>query len=230
MAKHKEKHLPYHIVLEALRQAAGCPLCSIEVEGTKRYLDGLLYESVNDPGVRRSLRASRGYCPRHAHTLAGFKSGLGTAILYRDQVELFLDFLKALRQPGLRRLRPSATAAWSKRAQCPACHLEAESRERHAAILIEGLADDEEMRAAFDACPGLCVPHFLFVYDRIGDSGTRGYLWEVQQRKLAALQGELDDFIARHDYRRIKDGFGEVGDSWVRALQLMAGQEGGQGP
>lgn len=223
MAKHKEKHLPYYILLEALRQAAGCPLCAIEAESTKRYLEGLLYESVNDPGVRRGLRESRGYCPRHAHILAGFKSGLGTAILYRDQVELFLEFLNALRRPGLRRLRRSAAAAWAKHQQCPACRLEAESRERHAAVLIDDLAD-AQMRAAFDACPGLCVPHFLFVYDRTADPGTRDYLLEAQQRKFAALQAELDEFIARHDYRRLKDGFGEVGDSWLRALRLMVGE------
>lgn len=228
MGKDREKHLPYYIVLEALRQAVGCPLCSIEVESTKHYLDGLLYESVNDPGVRRNLIASKGYCQRHAHILASFKSGLGTAILYRDQVELFLEFLKTVRRPGVRRLRPSATAAWSKRAQCPACRLEGESRERHAAVLIEGLADDQ-MRAAFDSCPGLCVPHFLFVYDRIASPGTRDYVLGTQQRKFAALQEQLDDFIARHDYRRLKDGFGEVGDSWLRALRLMVGENGGHG-
>ena len=226
MSQAKEKHLPYYIVLEALGQAAGCPLCSIEIEGTKRYLGGLLYESVNDPGVRRDLILSRGYCHRHAHVLAGARSGSGTAILYRDQVGLFLEFLKTVRRPGVRRLRSSATAGWSKRAQCPACRLEDESRARHAAVLIDGLADDR-MRAAFDSCPGLCVPHFLFVYDRIASPDLRGYLLETQQRKFRALQEELSEFIARHDYRRIKEGFGEVGDSWLRAIRLMVGEGAG---
>lgn len=223
MNSRHEKHLPYRVVLEALKRAVGCPLCLLETEGTRRYLEGLLYESVNDPGVRRALRESRGYCPRHAHILAGFKSGLGTAILYRDQVGLFLEFLKTLRRPGLRRLRPSAAAAWAKHAQCPACQREAESRERHAAVLIEAIAD-EEMRAAFDASAALCVPHFLLLYDRAATPATRDYLLGTQQRKFVALQGELGDFIARHDYRRLKEGFGEVGDSWLRALSLMVGE------
>jgi hypothetical protein len=56
-------------------------MCELEAAATRRYLDSLLYESVNDPGVRENLIRSQGYCLRHAHLLLGFKDGLGTAIL-----------------------------------------------------------------------------------------------------------------------------------------------------
>lgn len=222
MGSRQEKHLPYYAVLEAIQQAKGCPLCSLEAEASRRYLEGVLHEFVNDPGVRRDLARSGGYCHRHAHALAAFRSGFGTAILYQDQIRLFLEFLDTLSAPAAKLVRKPAAEAWAKRALCPACRLESESRERHVATLIEGMGD-EAMRAAFDACPGLCVPHFLFVLDRTKSGGTRQYLIETQQRKLRALQAELAEFIARHDYRRVGEGFGETGDSWLRAIRLMVG-------
>jgi len=225
MGSRQEKHLPYYTVLEAIQHAKGCPLCFLETEASRRYLEGVLYEFVNDPGVRRDLARSNGYCHRHAHALAAFRSGFGTAILYQDQIRLFLEFMDALRAPVAKIVRKPAAIAWAKRALCPACRLESESRERHVSILIEGISD-KAMRAAFDACPGLCVPHFLFVLDRTRSDGMRQYLIDTQQRKLRAVQAELAEFIARHDYRRAGEGFGETGDSWLRAIRLMVGEQG----
>ena len=225
MSQEKEKHLPYYTVMEAIQQAKGCPLCFLEVSTTRRYLEGVLYEFVNDSGVRRDLVRSKGYCHRHAHVLAGFRSGLGTAVLYQDQIRLLLELLETLPAPASKITRRSAVTAWAKRAPCPACRRESEGRERHVAIFVEGL-DDETMRAAFDACPGLCVPHFLFVYERTKSAALRQGLVETQQRKFRTLQAELSEFIARHDYRRVGEGFGDVGDSWLRAVRLMVGEQG----
>jgi hypothetical protein len=81
MKRKPEEHLPYFTVLEAFQKAKGRAMCELEADAARRYLDSLLYESVNDPGVRENLIRSKGYCLRHAHLLLGFKDGLGTAIL-----------------------------------------------------------------------------------------------------------------------------------------------------
>lgn len=46
------KHTTYCELLDAFRNATGCPLCDIEASSVKRYFEFLLHESVNDPGVR----------------------------------------------------------------------------------------------------------------------------------------------------------------------------------
>jgi hypothetical protein len=50
----------------------GCPICRLKARAAERYLDGLLWESVNDPGVRAQVRrllsiyeASEGLCLPH---------------------------------------------------------------------------------------------------------------------------------------------------------------------
>jgi len=220
--KHKpEKHLPYFTVLEAFQKAKGCAMCELETDATRRYLDSLLYESVNDPGVRENLIRSKGYCLRHAHLLLGFGDGLGTAILYQDQVCLFLRFLADLKgaKPKLVKKSP---AAWHRHEACPACRLQIEGREYHADVLLEGL-DGDEMRAAFEASPGLCVPHFLLALQRSHDPQRQQYLVQVEKKRFKELQGELEEFCRKHDYRFRKEGFGKEGDSWIRVVKMMTG-------
>ncbi|MBI4271931.1 MAG: hypothetical protein HY615_16460 [Candidatus Rokubacteria bacterium] len=55
----------YFRVLDACAEP-GCPVCRCLTAHSVRYLDGLLYEHVNDPGTRARLHASRGFCGWHA--------------------------------------------------------------------------------------------------------------------------------------------------------------------
>jgi len=52
------KHTTYCELLDAFRNATGCPLRDIEASSVKRYFEFLLHESVNDPGVREALTRS----------------------------------------------------------------------------------------------------------------------------------------------------------------------------
>ncbi len=217
-----KKHIPYYTVLEALRKAKGCAMCELEAAAVHRHLDSLLYESVNDPGVRENLIRSKGYCLRHAHLLLGFQNGLGTAILYQDQVRLFLDFLASLQGLSAKVRKKNASAAWGRHDACPACRLQVEGRQSHTEVLLEGLAD-AEMRGAFEAGPGLCVPHFLFALDKTPDAGRRQGLIQAQEKRFKEMLADLEEFCRKHDYRFRKEGFGKEGDSWIRAVRMLTG-------
>jgi hypothetical protein len=222
MKRKTDKHMPYFTVLEALQKAKGCALCELEADGMRRYLDSLLYESVNDPGVRENLIRSKGYCLRHADLLLGFKDGLGTAILYQDQVRLFLGFLSGLQGMKAKVFKKKGAAEWGRHQTCPACRLQIEGRQYHIDVLLEGLAH-EEMRAALEASPGLCVPHFLLTLDRTRDAERQRYLIELEEKRFRELLGELQEFCRKNDYRFRKEGFGKEGDSWIRAVKMLTG-------
>ena len=51
------KHTLYYNLRDAFAEE-GCPICRLCSQAVDRYLDHLLYESVNDPGVRRNIRRS----------------------------------------------------------------------------------------------------------------------------------------------------------------------------
>lgn len=225
MGRKPEKHMPYYHVLDALKKAPGCPICHLEHEGVRRYLDSLLYESVNDPDVRAGLARSKGYCGRHAHLLLSLGNGLGTAILYRDQVKLFQDFLAGMAQGARLFRRRKAADQWDKHTLCPACRVQMQERDISVSVLVAWLGE-EEMRLALEASPGLCVPHFLLVLDAAKAEEIRRFLIAVERKKLTGILRELDEFCRKHDYRFSSEGFGKEGDSWVRALRLMVGRDG----
>jgi len=59
-----------------------CPICRSFLKGTKRYLDYLLYENVNDGGTRASFLESDGFCEYHAKLMLHHGDLLGHALLY----------------------------------------------------------------------------------------------------------------------------------------------------
>jgi len=223
MKKKHERHLPYFELLDALKKAKGCPLCELEVEGMRRYFDSLLYENVNDGGVRKQLLRSRGYCPRHCSFLLGFKNRLGIAILYKDQIDLFSRFLQkpggSLKKFSLRKGKPK----WKPGARCPACMVQLQDRKRYLDILLERFSEPE-MCSAYDASKGLCVPHLLIALDSAKRLAVRRHLIETQRTKLEELSAELEDFCRKHDYRFSDETRGKERDSWVRAVEKTVGR------
>jgi hypothetical protein len=77
----------YHDLLSDLEHP-GCPVCRSVARHAARYLEELLWESVNDPYMRPRLREAHGFCREHALLavqIAGrHDGGQGIAILYRD--------------------------------------------------------------------------------------------------------------------------------------------------
>jgi hypothetical protein len=222
MKKAPQKHMGYFDVLEALQRAKVCALCELEARDIRRYLDNLLYENVNDVGVRGDLARSRGYCRRHAHMLLEFADGLGTAILYQDQVRLFLEFLKGLGGLPARLRRKSLPKSWNQETLCPACAIQSQSRHRYVGTLLEWLGDPD-MRKAFDGSSGLCAPHLLLILGNVRDAASREYLIAAHVGKYSRHADELAEYIRKNDYRFRSEGFGKEGDSWKRAVNMMVG-------
>ena len=57
-------------ILERACEQEGCPLCRLARAQERRWLWMLLWENVNDPGVRDRIAVSWGFCRRHAWELA----------------------------------------------------------------------------------------------------------------------------------------------------------------
>jgi len=224
MKKGPQKHMGYFDVLEAFQKARVCALCELEDRDMRRYLDNLLYENVNDVGVRGDLARSRGYCRRHAHMLLECADGLGTAILYRDQVMLLLDFMKSQRGLPAKVYRKNLPKAWTHDAACPACINQAKARQGYISTFLEWL-DDPAMRATFEASPGLCVPHLLLVLHQARDAAERDHLLKTHALKFAALAQELAEFARKQDYRFRDEPAGKEKDSWQRAIRMMVGMK-----
>ena len=95
--RERTKFIAYFELLDAMREA-GCPFCTLVLKSSRRYLDALLYEQVNDPETREKLRAARGFCAWHAWMATEIaNSASGIAIIHRDFLAEEADALQRLR-------------------------------------------------------------------------------------------------------------------------------------
>jgi hypothetical protein len=231
-----------------LRDAAtegGCPICTLALRSVARYLDATLYENVNDPRTRDAVVAARGYCNEHSWQLRELPAALGTALMYRDIVRRVAESL-AERAP---RARPSifappgagmldrlaALTGGAERGSrddtadphvaCPACTVRARYEKVYLGALLDHVAD-EEMVEALRSGGGLCLVHLDLAIATSRDAGALERLLAVQRDCMLALHDELSEFVRKNDYRFSGEGMGAERDSWIRAIEMVAGKKG----
>ncbi len=224
------KHLEYHHLVEAMHQG-GCPVCFLLARNADQYMSSLLYESVNDPGVRKRLREMSGFCNRHAWSLKKHGDGLGQSIIYEDLLSTMRAWLNDQRGfiKGPNRSRGGGGSGRGRRASrkvsdtCPVCTMLARAEERIISTFIQHF-DDEEFARTYKESFGLCIPHLLSVMGR-GDLPAE-HLLEIESGNLESLIAELKEFQRKNDYRFSGEGFGAERDSWIRAIEKMVGRTG----
>lgn len=223
------------VVAYELRNAfhkPGCPVCQVRCQSEHWYLFYLLWENVNNMGIRIALSESMGFCPEHTWQLYGIAADLGEetgiGILYEDLVSQMAAHLTPFeapppnRQAGVRwlvdvgiRIR---TALGIQRRQipagrhCPACVRGDQSEERNIAWLVQGCAE-REFRARYASSDGLCLSHLrqaLAMAERT-DPNVARFLARVTKQRLEALAGNLHECVRKH--------------AWVYRHEPMTGPE-----
>lgn len=235
------KHTTYFELRDALTKD-GCPICRRAQDAVDGFLESMIYEKVNDGGLRQEIREARGFCNLHAGQLRDHGGALGIAIIHRDLLEALLRRVQeADYQPAgswlhtLKRAAEGATTPAEANSElvhellpqgdCPACRQRDEAERRNVETLVQYL-DDAELNPAFRASDGLCLPHFRQALQQVPDQARFETLVEIQAAVWAKLRDELAEFIRKQDYRFRSEGMGLEKTSWIRALFLISGRRG----
>ncbi|GAB4550557.1 MAG: hypothetical protein Kow0063_45050 [Anaerolineae bacterium] len=231
--------MSFYDLRDALAQP-GCAVCRLTAEATARYLDSLLWENVNDPGVRHDIRQARGFCHEHAWGLVRDGASLGVAIIMRDVLQEVLAILKegkfqALPTLSLRRTQevldssqPAAATAGlvrqlSPQSPCPAC-VQARTMENiYLSTLVEQLLGEDGLLAAYRASEGLCLPHFRQALARVRDETIFEALVNAQRAIWERLVSHLSEIIRKSDYRFQHEPRGEEVGGVPRAIAALSG-------
>jgi hypothetical protein len=229
----------YHDIRQALAQP-GCAFCHLLAQSAERYLDGVLWEQVNDPEVRSELNLARGYCHEHGWLLVRAGASLGVAILTRGVIKALLDVADSTPvQPGplpameglRKRLRPgfSSTSAaglleaLSPQSPCPACAIVRDREQKLADTLLAHLEAPGSLAEAFAGGDGLCLAHLRSCLKRSTSPARTNLLLTAQRQVWQRLYEELGEFIRKSDHRFRHETFGAEADAWRRALEVISG-------
>ena len=195
------------VKLAELFAEPGCPLCHHRDRAVVRYIEGFMYESVNDVAFRASLDVARGFCGPHvADVLTGGRhvSGgmVGSAILFGAVMRVRERELRAVRAAGgLSRGRRTQEAL-----RPPTCLVCAEAATVDAAAVasLMRLATETEWATAIGEA-ALCLEHLAALMA----APSRPQGWNVVEDRQLARIGALRELVgtfahnASHDRRHL---------------------------
>ena len=248
MIDRPEEERPRFVSYFELKEAfceEGCPVCRLLLKWTRRYLDSLFYEYVNDPGVRQQLRESHGFCNWHAWMAATIdNSPSGIAIIYehllKDQIDALQSFMRSI---GPRSWWARLKAKWlrvegqssilgqrQRKAACPACGRRDQFFEQNFLHTLLSSLTDREFADGFRLSFGLCLPHLSQAVAMGRDHANLPILIDIQLVKLGTLRGELKEYIRKLDYRFLAEPRGEEKTAWRRVIELFVGKREVFGP
>ena len=231
--------MSFHDLRDALAEP-GCAVCRLKADAVDRFLEGLLWESVNDPGKRREIRQARGFCPMHAWGLVRTSASLGVAIITRDLLQSALAAFEGASfqappawsirrvQEALDRARPAeATAELVGRLEpqsaCPACVWAEKMEGAYLDELLGHLLGEDGLLAAYESSDGLCLPHFRRALAQVRDERVFDALVGAQRKIWDRLVVHLSEFIRKSDHRFQDEPWGEERDAWLRAIAALSG-------
>lgn len=235
------ERIPYYDELLIALGEPGCAFCRLLRTSTDRLVDSILFEMVNDVGVREELNAARGYCRRHSALLVRTGGALGSATMMQGVLRELIRTLDAgqVGRAGPSRLRALARSAnvdvghpatrqlataLSPQTPCPLCANEAAVERQLADTLLSQMTPGGELAAAYAASSGLCLPHFRGVVAR-GLPGPNLSALVAEQRAIwVRLEAELEEFLRKSDHRFRHEPFGAERDSWRRAISAISGE------
>lgn len=225
-------HTSYFNFLDALREE-GCSICFLLKKTIHKLMDDFLYEQVNDPGVRKEIRESLGFCSAHAWELQKFGDGFGSSIIYEDLMELVANYIEKIIVSGksVKDFSAEISKVNSKdyykrtKAACPMCKSRREAEKRYVSTFIEGF-HEPEFYSSYKNSFGLCLPHLIEAIKDCREKKTINSLLNIESEKMKGLIGELKEIQRKHDYRFSHEGFGKEGNAWIRAIEKMVGKEG----
>jgi hypothetical protein len=222
------RHTPFFELQAALGEP-GCPICTLTLRALERYFAGLVYERVNDRGLREAIRKAYGFCATHGAMLRAARSALGSAIVQRDVLRAAAAALRDA--PAPQRQGPAWRSALFGGARagviaapggpCPACRLADETAAEWVDLLARQYAG---LRPALQPSQGLCLDHLRAALAHPVAEHVP-LLRDDQLAIWARLEAELDELIRKHDYQFADEPVGPERDAWSRAIALLSGDE-----
>jgi len=200
----------------------GCPICNLNRLNVDSYFSSILYECVNDPGVRKKLRDSLGYCRKHSIQFIQFVESsynrFGASIIIADVASEVIKELNRLSNLSLKDLK-KVKASYHK---CPACIYMQSHEYIYYSEIISNLENDDFL-SEFLKSGGLCQIHLLELIKIIKNPHIRNKIIENQKLKLSEFIKDMNVFVKKHSGQSSQKISADEGDAFKNAIRKISG-------
>jgi len=226
-------------VLDAYKADCECPLCKLKILCEDQYLDTMLSSAYMEPEWRIKSNET-GFCTRHFELMFNRRNRLGLALMTHTHMQ---EVIKSLEQilsgndggkRGLFARKNTEEGAPAKiRARmegCVICEQVDSALKRYAYTIAQLYFTNSEFKALFDKSKGFCLPHLALVLEMaeqtLSGSQTQEFKKAVAAMELENLkrvEGELEWFTLKFDYRNDGKPWGNSQDAPDRAINKLMG-------
>jgi len=219
----------WHEVYEALGHEE-CPVCKLVKKAVNSYIDGFLYENVNDPMFQERLRKEKGFCNAHSWLMHSFGEPLAHAILYdaflRDALAEFNSALPANAKRKLRFRSNLGSQSKENQAECKLCKLESDYEKSYLRVIDENVSSQIDFKNKFVEQGILCVPHMKQYISLSRNSESLNLVQEIVYAKYQGLLHCLAEIRRKNDYRFTGEAWTDAErNAWTKAVEIMVGRK-----
>lgn len=194
-----------------------CPLCRMKEESLRKTVYTILYELVNDSGVRARFN-EEGLCNEHAKFMVKIAKeypelgGLGPAIIFKDILEESVEDIKKL---TFKRVKEQNFSYYL-------CRIEREYEEVYTRAFAKIFRSIEEGKEYENQKSVFCLRHTSMVFRELSKhKAVFNWFKRIQIEKYEEIVAKLEIFIKKYDYRRKNMPFGDEVSAWKLSAKIL---------
>lgn len=231
-------------VLDAYKEQSECPLCRLRIACEDQYVDSMLGAAYMEPDCRVKTNET-GFCSRHFELMYDRRNRLGLALMTHTHMQEVIASLQKILEGSdgashgglFASLRGGKTedggAPVKIRARiggCVICDQLSGALERYAYTIAQLYFSNAEFKAMFEQSKGMCLPHLALTLEMAAKTLSSAQAAEFR-KALAALEldnlrrveGELEWFTLKFDYRNTDKPWGNSRDAVERSINKLMG-------
>ncbi len=230
-------------VSEAYESADECPFCYLERQAEQRAIRLVLGPAATymEPDMRANTD-KKGFCREHFKKMYDYGNSLGSALIMQTyyvglikELERQLDDFELPAKKGLFSKKqqedlPLLQWAKEKNSTCFLCDKLAYNMRRYYATFFH-MIKDAQFRQKVEQSKGMCMCHFeqlLEMAEEFLSNDQRDWFYttvtKLMRENLARVQGDLDWFVQKFDYRNASAPWKNSQDAVSRSMQKLKGQ------
>lgn len=229
-------------VNESFESGDECPFCFLERRTEQRCIRYVIGpgNSFMEPEVRE-ITNREGFCGPHLKKLYDYGNPLGSGLIIRSYMQRLRrelnEQLAHHSRPPKRSLfhkvetTEDSLTTWIRKRMgtCYVCRSMDENMNRYYYTFFV-LLKDPEFRAKVESCKGFCMRHFVELLERAKKKLPNSqYDWfydtlpKLMMENLDRVQGDLDWFTEKFDYKNSRADWKNSRDALQRAMQKYQG-------
>ena len=215
-------------VTDAFNADSECPLCEMYLKFQEDAVKYYLGPSLMQPEIRIRTN-NHGFCGKHFRQLLDSSANrLGLGLIIDTYLKKQMEEMAGLAS------KPDKLVQYLKQHQedCCICTGLEGTMERYVEIILQRWEQNENFRKTFSQCKGFCQPHFTMLLESSGKyiSGKRrkefvSELMALQLDNLKRIEGDVDWFTKKFDYRYRDEDWKNSKDALERSVAKITGRE-----